>query len=190
MTECPNCGATLRQEVENVYEIDGTRYFDVRLMCDKCSYSKPSIIKRKSPIPKAADSATEMTASLKLREYLPERKEEETSKPTFDLEILKALNPFKNMREIITYGVAILLGLAVEIAGLYFERYMREIQLHPMAGFWISLLIFIFAPIIIVGTVMYYSTKDPMKSILLGAVSIPLTIIILANLPLAMGVMI
>jgi hypothetical protein len=185
MTLCPTCRKPLRKEIENVYEINDTKYFDLRLECSSCNYSKPVTVKRKAPVPKAPDTVTEMTASLKLRQYMPERKEGQRPKPKVIGEsIKKALNPFKNVRELAIYGGAIILGISIEIAGLYFEGYLRTLQIYPLVGFLISLLIFVFGPIIIVGSAVYYTTRDKLKALLLGSIAVPLTIILLANLRL------
>lgn len=187
MTECPNCQSNLRKEIEKVYEIDDVKYFDIRLECDSCGFSKPATISRKNPVPKARDTATEMTASLKLREYMPGRKEEEKAKPRVRIRgesISKMFSPIKNSKNIFIYGGAVLLGLAVEIGGLYLQNYLRTIRVDPLFGFLLSLLIFIFGPILIVGSAVYYVTGDRLKAILLGSIAVPLTIIILANLRL------
>jgi hypothetical protein len=185
MTNCPNCGKILRRDIENVYEIDDTKYFDLSLQCEGCNYHKPLTVSRKKTIPRAPDAVTEMAASLKLRQYMPTRKEAFPPLQFVRGETLKkTLNPFKHIRGASIYVGAILLGLFIEIAGLYFEGQMRAVQIDPFAGFILSLLIFIFGPILIVGSAVYYLTKDRLKAILLGSIAVPLTIIILAKLRL------
>jgi hypothetical protein len=187
MTACPNCQSNLRKEIEKVYEIDDVKYFDLRLECDACGFSKPATVSRKNLVPKAPDATTEMAASLKLREYLPRRKEGKEAKQSVRImgeSLYKMFSPIKNSKNLIIYGGAVLLGLAVEIGGLYFESYLRTIRADPLVGFLLSLLIFIFGPILIVGSAVYYMTGDRLKAILLGSVAVPLTIIILANLRL------
>jgi hypothetical protein len=185
MTLCPKCKKKLKKEIENVYEIDDTRYFDLRFICQNCNYSQVATVKRESPVPKAPDAVTEMTASLKLREYMPKRKEPTHQKPVIKGEPLrKALKPFKDSKDALLYLGAIGLGVAIEIIGLYFESYLRELQIFPLVGFLLSLFIFVFGPLLIVGSVVYYTTKDWLKAILLGSIAVPLTIILLANLRL------
>jgi hypothetical protein len=187
MTECPNCKSLLRKEIEKVYEIDDVKYFDLRLECDACGFSKPATVSRKNAVPKAPDATTEMAASLKLREYMPRRKEGGEAKPRVRIKgesLKKMFSPIKHTKKIFIYGGAVLLGLAVEIGGLYFESYLRTIRADPLVGFLISLLIFIFGPILIVGSAVYYLTGDRLKAILLGSIAVPLTIILLANLRL------
>ncbi|HDH28339.1 MAG TPA: hypothetical protein ENH13_04330 [Euryarchaeota archaeon] len=95
-----------------------------------------------------------------------------------------AFNPVKQGRDLIIYGGAIILGLGIELVGFYFEGSLQTIRIDPLAGFLLSLLIFIFAPILIVGSAVYYVTRDRLKAVLLGSIAVPLTIIILANLRL------
>ena len=185
MTACPKCGnIDVKREVENVYEIDDTKYFDIRLICDRCGLSKPVTMSRKNPVPKARDEVTEMVASLKLRPYLPERKEAPLQKSSEAIEPKRKVSPSTHAREVLLYGGAVLLGLGVEIAGLYFESYLGNVRIHPLAGFLMSLLIFVFGPLLIVGSVVYYVTKDRLKAVLLGSIAVPLTIVLLAKLRL------
>ncbi|MFQ5887333.1 MAG: hypothetical protein ACE5HY_01395 [Candidatus Hydrothermarchaeales archaeon] len=184
MKACQKCGSKkVKRELENVYEIDDTTYFDYRLVCEDCLHTKPITVSRKNPVPKARDAATEMAASLKLRQYMPKRKEAPLPKRMIDgLSLKRAFSPFQHSKEIFIYGVAVIAGLAVEIGGLYFERYLRSIEIDPLVGFIMSLLIFIFGPIIVAGSIVYYATRDRLKAILLGSMAVPLTIILLAKL--------
>lgn len=184
MKACPKCGSKkVKRELENVYEIDDMTYFDYRLVCEDCVYTKPITVSRKKPVPKAKDAVTEMAASLKLRQYMPERKEAPLPKRRIDgLPLRRAFSPFQHSKEIFIYGGAIILGLAIEIGGLYFEQYLRSVQINPLVGFFISLLVFVFGPIVIVGSMVYYTTKDRLKAILLGSMAVPLTIILLSKL--------
>ncbi|RMF89164.1 MAG: hypothetical protein D6733_06910 [Methanobacteriota archaeon] len=187
MVACPRCGSSnVRKELEQVYEIDDTKYFDFRLVCDDCLYTKPFTASRKNPVPRARDAVTEMTASLKLRDYMPQRKEEPqppVSKPVLEgLPLRAAFSPLRHSRELFVYGGAILLGLMIEIAGLYFESYLRALRIDPLVGFTLSLMIFVLGPIIIAGSLVYYVTRDRLKAILFGSMAVPLTIIILARI--------
>lgn len=194
MADCPTCGKVLKKDIENVYEIDGTRYYDVRLTCSECGYTKPLTISRKDPLPKAQDSATELTASLRLREYLPDRGIDKTGprsleKPSKRASLKEILQPLKHLKEITLYIFALGLGVFIELGGLYFESYLRTVRIFPYAGFVVSLLIFVFGPILIVGSLVYYVTRDRLKAILMGSIAVPLTIIIIANLRLeALGI--
>ncbi|GBE18948.1 hypothetical protein BMS3Abin16_01558 [archaeon BMS3Abin16] len=186
MTECPQCQAVLSKEIEKVYEIGDVKYFDIRLNCTHCGFQKPLTVSRKNPVPRAPDAATEIAASLKFRDYLPRRIERQSrkgKKRSGDL-MKTAFNPVKQGRDLIIYGGAIILGLGIELVGFYFEGSLQTIRIDPLAGFLLSLLIFIFAPILIVGSAVYYVTRDRLKAVLLGSIAVPLTIIILANLRL------
>ncbi len=186
MSRCPVCRGKLEKDIENVQEMGDSKQFDVRLSCPSCGYTKQLALARKNPIPRTQDKVAEMTAPLKLRQYLPERKLEKA--PTsFRIKrepLTRMLSPLKRTKDLFIYGGAILLGVAIEIAGLYFESYLRMTYMNPSAGFFISLLIFVLAPITIVGAAVYYMTRDRLKAVLLGSFAVPLTIIILAKLRL------
>jgi len=182
MKTCPDCGARLRRELERVYEIDDTTYFDLRFTCERCGHSSFKTVSRKSPVPKAGDMSTELTASLKLREYMPERKaavEREAPSRGSAATLLSA-----RRREALIYLAAVALGVAVEVAGLQFEVYLKALRIDPLAGFVTSLLIFVFAPLVIAGAAVYYATGDRLKALLLGSLAVPLTIILVAKLGL------
>jgi hypothetical protein len=185
MTLCPNCSHKLRKDIENVYEIDDVKYFDLKLICDKCGYTKPATVTRKDPLPKSPNLATEMAASIRLRDYLPERRKPIIQKPPIEGESLrKIFNPLRNLREIFVYAIALIVGLIIEIGGLFFESYLRTLVIYPLVGFVVSLLIFVLGPILIVGGMVFYATRDWLKAILFGSISVPLSIIIIANLRL------
>jgi len=186
MTKCQQCQAELKKEIEKVYEIEDVKYFDILLVCGNCGFQKPLTVSRKNPIPRSPDAATEIAASLKFRDYLPLRSERALrmrKKPVGE-SLKTAFNPGKHGRDLLIYGGAILLGLGIELVGFYFEGNLRTVRIDPLAGFLLSLLIFIFAPILIVGSAVYYVTRDRLKAVLLGSIAVPLTIIILANLRL------
>jgi hypothetical protein len=186
MVKCPRCkSANTKRELESVYEIDDTKYFDMLFICNDCLYTKPLTVERKSPIPKAKDAVTELAASLKLRPFMPKRKDDAPiikERKIEGLPLGKVFNPLRHSKEIVLYGSAIMLGLVIEIAGLYFESYLRSVYIDPVVGFMISLMVFVFGPIIIAGGVVYYVTKDRLKAILFGSMAVPLTIILLAKL--------
>jgi len=185
MTDCPECSKPLKKEIENIYEIDNTKYFDINLKCDGCGYSNPLTVSREDPVPRAKDDLTEMTASLKLRGFMPDKQDDNLEFHTnLNEPVKRPLNLVQHIKEISVYTIAVLLGVAIEIGGLYFERYLRTVQIDPLAGFVVSLLIFVFGPIMIVGGAVYSVTHDRMKAIVLGAIAVPLTIIILSNLRL------
>jgi len=186
MTKCPQCQAELSKEIEKVYEEGEVKYFDIRLDCGVCGFQKPVTVSRKNPVPRAADTATEIAAPLRFRDYMPSRREhlKKSGKRLHGDSLNEAFNPVKHGRDLIIYGGAILLGLGIELVGFYFESSLRTVRIDPLAGFLLSLLIFIFAPILIVGSAVYYVTRDKLKAVLLGSIAVPLTIIILANLRL------
>ncbi len=187
MNSCPRCKSkNLRKELENVYEIEGTKYFDYNIICMDCLHRQSFTTARKSPVPKAKDKITAMTASIKLRKYFPERGEPLKRKRFEGLSLRKVFSPFKHLKEILLYSFAIFLGLLVEIGGIYFERYLIDIRIDPLAGFLLSLLIFLFAPILVVGSFVYYVTKDRLKAVLVGSAAIPLTIIFLSRTRLSL----
>ena len=186
---CSNCGGRkVRRDLENVYEIDDKRYFDMRFTCEECGHASYVTTTRESEIPKPRDTVTAITAPIKLKEYMPERKREEhVRKRKFTVEgsLSKLLNPLHNLKEMMIYVGAIILGVALELGGLYFERYLVDIRIDPLTGFVISLLIFVLGPIMIVGSAVYYVTKDRLKAILLGSMAVPLTIIVLSKMRFA-----
>lgn len=189
MAECPKCKSkNVRRELENVYEIGDTTYFDYRLICDDCIHTEIVTVARKDPIPKARDDATGLAASLKLRNYLPDRKEtllpREGIKESILREFIDPLRDVKNIKEMVAYGVAVLAGLGVQIAGAFFEKYLRVSEIDPFTQFVISLMIWVFGPIIVAGGIVYRVTGDRLKAILIGSLAVPLNIIILPHLRL------
>jgi len=187
MAECPKCNSkNVRREIENVYEIGDTTYFDYRIICDDCIHTEIVTVARKDPIPKARDDATGLAASLKLRDYMPERKESLLPRggirQSFMREIIEPLKDVKNIKEMAVYGGAVLAGLGVQIAGAFFERYLRVSAIDPLTQFVISLMIWVFGPILVAGWIVYRRTGDRMKAILIGSLAVPLNIIILPYL--------
>ncbi len=186
---CSNCaGRKVRRDLENVYEIDDKRYFDLRFTCEECGHTSFVTTTREHALPKPRDTVTGLTAPIKLKEYLPEKKTEESvrkRKFTVGESLFKLFNPLRNLKEMTIYAGAIILGVAIELGGLYFERYLVDIRIDPLTGFVISLLIFVLGPIMIVGSAVYYVTKDRLKAILMGSMAVPLTIILLSKMRFA-----
>jgi|GEM_PF-2596602 len=189
---CERCGSeNVKKRLTNISEDEGVRYFDIVLICNACGFSKTINLAKSPEIPKEKDEAKALAAGIKLREYIPEASEPEAEKP----ERFTLFSAFENMdrkkvlrtiaggaKEIFVVVSALFLGVLVEIGNIRLHNYLTGLQVNPFVGFILQLLFFIFGPLIIVGYPMYRVSHDLGKSLFLGALAIPVTIVLLARM--------
>lgn len=186
---CERCGSeNVRKRLTNISESEGVRYFDIILICNSCGFSKTINLAKSPEIPKETDEAKTLAAGLKLSEYMPEASELEAEKA----ERISVFSAFKGLdagklgsavlggvKELLVVVFALLLGVMVQIGNIRLHNYLLGLQVDPIVGFTLQLIFFIFGPIIIVGYIVYRFTKDLPKAIFLGALAVPVTIVLL-----------
>lgn len=186
---CERCGSeNVKKRLTNISESEGVRYFDIVLICNSCGFSKTINLAKSPEIPKEKDEAKALAAGLKLSEYIPEATELEAEKTeSFSIfSAFKGLNARKlfnsimgGAKELIVIVFALFLGVLVQIGNIRLHNYLTNLQVDPIVGFTLQLIFFVFGPIIIVGYIVYRVTKDLPKALFLGALAVPLTIVLL-----------
>lgn len=182
---CDKCGSTkVKRKLINITEAGNIKYFDVALECEACGYEKVLKVEKKSLIPKERDEAKSLAKGLKLREYLPEEKVEESMQFAYARETGAKLGEMliSSLKDILIFIFAIGVGLGVEIANIRLHNYLIAIQVDPFVGFILQLVFFVFGPIAIAGYIIYKVSKDLPKALFYSALAIPITIILLAKI--------
>jgi len=184
---CERCGSeNVKKRLTNISESEGVRYFDIVLTCSSCGFSKAISLAKSPEIPKEKDEAKALATGLKLSEYFPEADEGELEKSLGSSGIFKEMSARKafnaimgSAKEFFIVVFAIVLGVAVQIGNIRLHNYLIGLQVDPIVGFTLQLIFFVFGPVIVVGYVVHRVTKDLPKAIFLGALAVPITIVLL-----------
>ncbi|MFQ6135969.1 MAG: hypothetical protein ACE5PM_02185 [Candidatus Hydrothermarchaeales archaeon] len=179
---CPVCGSRkIRKKVLGSGEHDLVKYLEVKLVCRVCGHSEVRKVARRlqkrryiSKKMRSIDvaSSTSIDEQGSFKSHLPSLRRKWVDRE----DVTKA---FELLKRSLLYASAISLGVLIEYGGFELEKKMMAMELPAFIGFTISLIFFIFAPILIVGSIVYYLTKDLMRGVVLGALAIPVTLIII-----------
>ena len=82
-------------------------------------------------------------------------------------------------KEIGVYGIAILVGVLIEVIGVrYLEPYMIMSNVPANIGFSISIFVFVFGPAIGAGSIIYVFTRDFLRSLTIASIAVPISVLL------------
>ncbi|MFQ5975835.1 MAG: hypothetical protein ACE5J5_05945 [Candidatus Hydrothermarchaeales archaeon] len=175
VTTCPNCGSELiDKKVLGTHEYNLIKYIEVKLSCNVCGHSEIRKV-AKGPVKKLEDEPDIDIKSLVTAAESPVI----TPKDEITARRKRRSKIFANIKRTLLYVSALFLGIFVEVLGIFLERQMMIMELPAVMGFTVSLIFFILAPILVVSAFIYHFTKKPFEGIFLGALVIPVTIILI-----------
>jgi len=175
-TTCPKCGSKkIDKKALNIEKYDSAVYVDVKLSCNDCGHSEIRKLTKKSSVKKLEDEPDidikPLVAAAEATYHFPEDEIVSPKKQGSKISGRIKLTLF--------YFVALLVGIFVEVIGIFVERTMMMLEFPAVIGFTISLSFFALAPILAVGAFVNFFIKKPFEGFFIGATAIPITLIII-----------
>jgi hypothetical protein len=173
--KCPNCGSEkVDKKVLDIHEKNYVKYLEVKLRCEICGHTDIREVARR-PVKKIEEEPEIDIEPLVTVAETSVNIPYEEKKAT----ISKLSMVFSNIKKTLFYLSALLLGILVEVFGIFLEQQMMILGLPAFIGFSISLIFFIVAPPLVVGAYFYFFKKDILKGLFLGALAVPLSMILI-----------
>lgn len=172
-TTCPKCGSKkIDKKALNIEKYDSVVYVDVKLSCNDCGHSEIRKL-TKSSVKKLEDEpGIDIKPLVTAAEAPYISPEEEIILPR-----KRGSKMFGYIKLALFYLVALLIGIFVEVIGIFVERTMMMLEFPAVIGFTISLSFFVLAPILAVGAFVNFFRKKPFEGFFIGALAIPVTLI-------------
>ncbi len=173
--KCSNCGnEQVNKKILGIHTNALVKYVEVKLNCNVCGNSEIRKIAKRSPKKLYDEPDIDVKTIVDAAEspyVLPQ--DEITAQKKEGSKIIGYI------KLAIFYSIAIILGIFVQVIGIFVERTMMMLEFPAVIGFTVSLAFFLLAPIIVVGAFVYRIRNKPFEGIFLGALVIPITLFLI-----------
>jgi hypothetical protein len=194
---CQKCGSRrVRRSVEESYE-NNVKSLKITITCEVCGQVESQKIRatpqspatmidllkrrlKRAPPEEVGEEIVRAPAKehlkSRLKRYDEERVVEASKDELMDREFVLTS---EQVKDVFVYVLAIIAGIGVEFGGFGLERLMISLNFPAAFGFKLSFIFFVFCPVLVTGSIVYFFTRDKLKAIVMGALVIPVFLIIL-----------